>query len=117
MTAPNLKSPSIITGKVMPYPVTTSLAVAISNANGSNQCLRINTVRLANTGSSAVSVSVSHYRSSTHTYIVKTANLAAYTSLVVSQRDEFIYLEEGDAIYAQASAATVDMLITYDAWS
>ena len=51
-------------------------------------------------------------------YLVKTASLAANTALVVSQRDEFIYLEEGDSLYASASAATsVDMLITYDVWS
>ncbi|MEI6032426.1 MAG: hypothetical protein WCQ20_14880 [Synechococcaceae cyanobacterium ELA739] len=117
MTAPNLKAPTTITGKVAPYPVTTSLAAALSNSAGSNQCLRISTIRLANTSGSAVTVSVSHYRSSTHTYLVKTANIAANQSLVVSQRDEFVYLEEGDAICAQASAATVDMLVTYDAWS
>jgi hypothetical protein len=98
--------------------VTTSLASALANGSSSGQCLRINSIRLANTSGAAVTVNVSHYRGSTHTYLVKTANLAANTSLVVSQRDEFIYLEEGDSLYAQASAATsVDMLITYDVWS
>lgn len=118
MAAPNLKSPATITGKIQPYVVTTSLASALSNGSSSGQCLRINAIRIANTGSSgAITISVTVYRGSTHTYLIKAASVAQASGYVVLQRDEFLYLEEGDAIYIQASAATADALITYDIWA
>lgn len=118
MAAPNLKSPSTITGKVAPYAVTTSLAAALSNGSNSGQCLRINAIRVANTGNSLVNINMTHYRGTTHTYIVKPASIETGSTYVVLQRDEFIYLEEGDALYLQASvAASADALITYDVWS
>lgn len=117
MTAPNLLAPTTVTGKVKPYVVTTSLASALSNAVDSGQCLKVLAVRVTNTGSTLINISVSHYRGSTHTYAAKSASVIGNTALVVTQRDEVLYLEEGDALYMQASAATADALITYEIWA
>ena len=43
MTAPNLKSPTTITGKTARYDVTASIAAALSNASSSGKALKINT--------------------------------------------------------------------------
>ena len=44
MSAPNLKSPTTITGKTARYAVTASLAAALSNASSSGKALKINIV-------------------------------------------------------------------------
>lgn len=116
MAAPNLKSPTTVTGKTAAACLTASLASVLSNSAGSGQAFKINTIKAANVASSgSVTVSVTHYRSSTHTYQAKAFTIAAASSLVVSNRDEFFYLEEGDAIYAQANAtSSVDLTIGYE---
>jgi hypothetical protein len=118
MAAPNLKSPYSITGKFSSYACTTSLAQALINNSGSNKAFRVNVIRAANVGTSgSVTVEISVYRGTTHSYIVKGATIAQGSSFVVLQRDEYLYLEEGDSIYAKASAATsVDLQFSYEEW-
>lgn len=119
MAAPNLKSPTTIIGEIQPYTCTTVLSAALTNAPGSNKAYRVNVLRAANTSTSgAVSVEVSLYRGTTHTYLVKGAVVNQASSFIILQRDEYIYLEEGDAIYAKASSnSSIDLLITYEEWS
>lgn len=119
MAAPNLKSPTTVTGKTARYTATTSLAEALANTSNSNKALRINTIRAANTATSGtISVEVSHYRGAAHSYIAKGVSVAQATALVILQRDEYIYLEEGDSIYIKASSnSSIDITITYEEWS
>ena len=44
MAAPNLKSPTTITGKTARYAVTASIAAALSNASSSGKVLKINSL-------------------------------------------------------------------------
>lgn len=119
MAAPNLKSPTTITGKTATYSCTTGLSTALSNSAASGKALRINVIRASNVAvSGGITVDVSHYRGTTHTYLVKGATIGQSTSLVILQRDEYLYLEEGDSIYAKASAnSSADLTITYEDWS
>lgn len=116
MAAPNLKTPTTITGKTALYSCTTSLAAALSNASSSGKLLKVNVIRAANVAaSSSVTLDVTIYRGSTHTYLAKAFSISASSSLITLDRNEFIYLEEGDAIYAKASASSsVDLTITYE---
>lgn len=115
MAAPNLKSPTTITGKTADYAVTTTLAAALSNAAASGKVLKVNTIRVCNTTASAATVDISRLRSGTDRYLVKSASVDPNSTLVVSQRDEIIYLEEGDDLRAKASAnTTFDLLVTYE---
>lgn len=115
MAAPNLKSPTTITGKTQPYACTGTLASALSNSSGSNKVLKVNTIRASNTTSSAGSVDVCIRRSSTDTYFVKNTSIAPNSSFVVTDRNEYIYLEEGDALHAKANASSiVELIINYE---
>lgn len=115
MAAPNLRSPSTITGKTATYAVTTSLAAVLSNAAASNKLLKVNTVRAANISGSDATLELSLYRGSTHTYLVKGASIATGKVLVASNKDEYIYLEEGDALYAKAGAvSSIELTVNYE---
>jgi hypothetical protein len=48
MTAPNLKSPTTITGKTARYAVTASLASVLANGAASGKVLKINSIFCAN---------------------------------------------------------------------
>jgi hypothetical protein len=115
MAAPNLTQPSLINGKSAFYSCTTSLAPALSNAAASGKLLKVNTVRAANITNSAAAIETTIYRGSTHQYLLKGANVAPQSALLISDRNEYIYLEEGDSLYAKASAATaIDLTIHYE---
>lgn len=115
MTAPNLRIPSAIIGKTAVALVGTPNAAVLSNAAASGKVLKVTTLRAANISAGAATISVSHYRSTTHRYLVKSSSVDAGQSLVVTDRNDYIYLEEGDALYAQASvASSFDLTIAYE---
>lgn len=116
MAAPNLKSPTTITAKVAPYAVTASLASVLTNSAASGKAFRVHSIRAANVdGASSFDLDVSHYRGTTHTYLCKTVAVPADSTLIVLSREEVLYLEEGDALYAKASTASkIDLLVTYE---
>lgn len=116
MTAPNLKNPTTITGKTARYAVTTSLAAVLSNAAASNKVLKINSIFCANVDGVAVAdISVSIYNGVTDFYIAKTIAVPADATQVISTKDTYFYLEEGDSIRAIASAASdLELVIGYE---
>jgi hypothetical protein len=116
MAAPNLTNLTTITGKLQPYAVTTSLA-STGLSVGTGKLCRVNTIFASNVvGTAAAKLSVTVYRGSTHTYIVKNVSIPAEASVVVlGKADGGLNLEESDVIYAQASAGTaIELLISYD---
>lgn len=115
MAAPNLKNPSTVTGKTATYSCTDTLASALANGASSGKLLKVNTVRAANITSSSGNVDLTLFRSSTHTYFIKSATVPPNGSLVLTDKNEYIYLEEGDALYAKANASsTIDLTIHYE---
>jgi hypothetical protein len=115
MAAPNLRIPSAITGKTAPSLVGTSNAAVLTNAAASGKVLKVTAIRGANISAATSALSVSHYRSTTHRYLVKGSAVEVGEALVVSDRNDYIYLEEGDALYAQASvASSFDLIIAYE---
>lgn len=116
MAAPNLKTPLTITAKVVPYSVTNTLSSVLSNSASSGKAFRIHSIRAANVdGSLSYDLDISHYRGTTHTYLCKTVVVPADSTLVVLSREEILYLEEGDSLYAKASASSkIDLLVTYE---
>lgn len=116
MAAPNLRSPSTIIGKTTAYPVTGTLAQVLSNSAASGKVFKVNTIRCANVdGVSAASLDVSLFRSATHYYLIKGISIDAGKALIVSDKNEYIYLEEGDALYAKASAASdLELTVNYE---
>lgn len=115
MTAPNLRIPSAIIGKTAVAQVGTPNAAVLSNAAASGKVLKVTTLRAANISAGTATISVSHYRSTTHRYLVKASSVDAGEALIVTSREDYIYLEEGDALYAQASvASSFDLIIGYE---
>lgn len=115
MAAPNLKSPSTVTGKTATAALTTSLAAVLTNASDSGKVLKVNTLRAANVSGTSVAVDLALYRGSTTTYLLKGGSIDASKTLITTDKNEYIYLEEGDTLQAKAStSASVDLSINYE---
>ena len=116
MAAPNLKNPTTIIGKTATYPVTTTLAVALSNGSASNKALKINSIFCANIdGTNAADISISIYNGSVDRYLAKLLVVPANATQIISTKDTYFYLEEGHSIRALASAANdLELIIGYE---
>ena len=116
MAAPNLASPTTITAKTARYAVTASLAAALTNAAASGKVLKMNSIFCANVdGTNAADISLSIYNGSTDTYLAKTIEVPAGATQILSSKDTYFYLEEGDSIRALASAASdLELVIGYE---
>jgi hypothetical protein len=116
MTAPNLKSPTKITGKTARYAVTGSLANALANSAASGKVFKINSIFCSNVdGTNAADISVSIYNGTTDYYLTKTLAVPADATQIISSKDTYFYLEEGDSIRALASAASdLELVIGYE---
>lgn len=116
MAAPNLKSPTTITGRTARYAVTTTIGAALSNAANSNRVLKINSIFCANIdGTNAADISVSIFNGTTDRYIAFTIAVPADATQILSTKDTYFYLEEGDSIRALASAnGDLELVIGYE---
>ena len=116
MAAPNLKSPTTITGKSARYAVTATLAAALSNSAASGKALKINSIFCANVdGTNAADISLSIYNGTTDFYIAKTLSVPADATQILSTKETYFYLEEGDSIRALASAVgDLELVIGYE---
>jgi hypothetical protein len=116
MAAPNLKTPTTITGKTAGYAVTDSLAAALSNSADSGKVFKINSVYCANVdGAAAADITLEHYDGTTGFKIANTIAVPADATQVLVTREAYIYLEEGDSLRAVASAAgDLELVISYE---
>lgn len=116
MAAPNLKNPTTITGRTARYAVTTSLANVLANSAASGKALKINSIFCANVdGTNGADISVSIYNGITDFYLVKTISVPADATQIISTKETYFYLEEGDSIRAIASAAgDLELIIGYE---
>lgn len=116
MAAPNLKSPSTITGKTVGYAVTNSLAAALANGSNSGKAFKINSVYCANIdGTSSADITLTHFNGTTDFRLAFTISVPADATQVLVARDAYIYLEEGQSLRAQASAnSRLELVIGYE---
>lgn len=110
MAAPNLINATTINGKTTATNLTSTAATAIlSNANASNKALKVNTLNVANTSSTAANISVSWYNAAalggTAFALVGTVSVPGNSTLNVVDRSSGIYLEENQSIGATAGTA------------
>jgi hypothetical protein len=115
MAAPNLTNPTTITGKTARYAVGSGLATAISGVP-SGSVYKINSIFCANVdGSNAADISVSIYDGTTDFYLAKTITVPADATQIISSKETYFYLEEGDSIRAVANAASdLELVIGYE---
>jgi hypothetical protein len=116
MAAPNLKNPTTITGKTARYAVTASLASVLANGAASGKALKINSIFCANVdGTNTADISVSIYDGSTDRYLAKTIAVPADATQIISTKETYFYLEEGDSIRAVANEASdLELIIGYE---
>ena len=111
MAAPNLLSPTTITGKSVTVDLTSTSATSIlSNAASSGKVLKINSLYVANVdGTSAAEITINYYSAAalggTATQICSTVVVPADATLVVIDKDTYIYLEENTSLGATAGTA------------
>jgi hypothetical protein len=115
MAAPNLTNPTTITGKTARYAVGSGLATAISGVP-SGSVYKINSIFCANVdGTNAADISVSIYNGTTDFYLAKTITVPADATQIISTKETYFYLEEGDSIRAVANAASdLELVIGYE---
>lgn len=116
MTAPNLKSPASITGRTARYAPTTVIGSALSNAASSNKVLKINSIFCANiSGVATADISISIYNGVTDRHIAKSISVPVAATQIISTKDTYFYLEEGDSIRALASVNSyIEVVIGYE---
>lgn len=116
MAAPNLKTPTTITGKTSGYAVTTALAAALSNGAASGKLLKVNSVYCCNVdGAAAADITLEWYDGSTGRKLASTIAVPADATQILVSKEAPIYLEEGHSLRAQASASgDLELVISYE---
>lgn len=120
MAAPNIGSPTTITGKTARTGIaSTTLVGILTNSSGSNKVLKINSILSANTsttGSKNLSVSIND--GSNDVYVVKDVIIPEQATQIVLTKETYFYLEEGDSIKASSSSANdLSIVIGYEEFS
>ena len=112
MAAPNLVSPTTITGKTVTVNLSSTSATSIlSNAASSGKVLKINSLYVANVdGASSAEITINFYSAAalggTATQIASTVVVPADATLVVIDKDAYIYMEENTSLGATAGTAS-----------
>ena len=119
MAAPNIRNPETITGKTARYAVPpTSLGTALGPV-ASNKVFKINSIFCCNTDptnvGNSVDISVSIYDGTNDRYLAYTISVPADATQIISTRETYFYLEEGDSIRAVASiTGRLQLIIGYE---
>lgn len=116
MTAPNIISPTIITGKTIGYAVTTGISTVLLNPSNSNAVLKINSIYCANVdGTNPADISLQVWDGTTGFELAHTIAVPADATQVLVTKEAYIYLEEGQSLRAQASANNdLELVISYE---
>jgi hypothetical protein len=117
MTAPNLVGITTVTGRITGANLTTTAATSIvSNAPGSNKCLKINTLNACNYSTSTANITINFYTGAalggTAFPIVSSLSVPANSTLTVIDKLNILFLEEDDSIGATAGTANTIVITT-----
>lgn len=116
MAAPNLLSPTTITGKTVTVNLTaTSATSVLSNAASSGKALKINSLYVANTTATAANITINQYSAAalggTAFPIASTIAVPGNATLVVIDKDAYVYLEENTSLGATAGTASALQIV------
>ena len=117
MANPNIVNVTTVNGKTVGAALTTTLTTDIlSNAASSGKVFKINTILVSNVdGTNGANVSMYYNDGSINHSIATTINVPADSTLVLTDKNSVIYLEENTAIKGGASAAgDLVVLISYE---
>ena len=121
MAAPNIVNVTTITGKTNVVDLTTTNAtLVVENPAASNKVFKINSLIVSNVdGTNAADITISYYSEDniggTSTQITSTVSVPADASLIVIDKNTYIYLEEDRSIGATAgSASDLKVVCSYE---
>lgn len=112
MAAPNLVAPTTINGKTASVSITTAATATsvLSNAASSGKVLKVNALYVSNTTSTAYSITVNQYSAAalggTAYPVASAISVPANATLVVIDKDAYIYLEENTSLGVLSGAGT-----------
>lgn len=112
MAAPNIKSLTVINGKSAAKVVTTAAADLVANAAASSKVLKVNAMYISNTTAGDLKVNVTFKRGSSSFHVAKDIIIPKEASLDLLRKH--LYLEEGDSIQVQGSAAGMEAVAGYE---
>lgn len=116
MAAPNLLSPTTINGKTVAVNLTSTSATSVlSNASSSGKVLKVNSLYVANTTGTAASITINQYSAAAlggTAYPIASAILVpANATLVVIDKDAYVYLEENTSLGATAGTSNALQIV------
>lgn len=116
MAAPNLLSPTTINGKTVTVNLTTTSATSIlSNAASSGKTLKVNALYVANTTALAANITINQYSAAalggTAFPIASTVSVPGNATLVVIDKDAYVYLEENTSLGATAGTSSALQIV------
>ena len=117
MAAPNLVEVSTITAKTVGAALDTTLTTSLlANSASSGKVFKVNTILVSNVdGTNSADVTVEYFDGTNSRFIGKTIAVPADSTLVLTDKNSVLYLEEGTSIRGGASAASdLDILISYE---
>jgi len=118
MAAPNIINSTTVLGKRAYSILTTSMANVVTNGATSGNLIKISELTVTNITSSIISANVAVGRGSTLYYAAGTISVPANSVLTIVSRDSAFYMEEGDYLQANASAANSGHLsVSYEVTS
>ena len=114
MVAPNLRSPTLILGKTAAMVSTETPTALLANPADSGLVLKVNSLRLAAGELSAiVTLSINH-GGSDYTLLDGVA-IEGASMMIVLNKDEYLYLEEGDSIaVSNGATGSVTAVVSYE---
>lgn len=112
----NLANTATISAKTAMQAVTTSATAMVSNASNSGKIHKINTIIVSNIdASNSAEITIDVYRNTTAIRIVNSVIVPIKASFTALDKDNIIYLEEGDSIRVTANAASrLEAICSYE---
>jgi hypothetical protein len=116
MAAPNLVSASTINGKTVTVNLSTTSATSVlSNAASSGKVLKVNSLYVANTTSTSANITINQYSAAalggTAFPIASTIAVPGNATLVVIDKDAYVYLEENTSLGATAGTSSALQIV------
>lgn len=119
MANPNIVNVSAIYGNTSTTALSTTSATSlVSNAASSGKVYKIDSIVVANTGSSAANITINVYSAAalggTAYALASTISVPAYASLIVTDKTTAFYLLEDKSV--GATAGTANTLVVTTSW-
>lgn len=115
MAAPNIINSTTVLGKRAYSILSTSMANVITSSSTSGNLVKVSELTISNISSSSITANVVVGRGATLYYMAGTMTIPANSTLTLVSRDSAFYMEEGDYLQANSSAATSGhMSVSYE---